>query len=223
MNDNPNNDNGTTEVERCIDANKASKGQSGNTGNIFVDTMKEGMDKMFSGMKMMVVIATAALCAMSGCKSVPTPEKIEAVAKLTGTSAAMVVNMTKIDEKSKTVILEIMDKVAEVVPQTNQTFTEVWTPIAEEYVNKLVEEKKIDEGQGQLIVSGFSIVCNGIDYIFDVRYPKAKQYKELVEAAVHGFIDGYKSISISVGLKSAAAKTAYDTKAYDYLKTKAGL
>jgi hypothetical protein len=207
----------------CCESGGVEQKQPCGEKNVFAETMKEGMSKVFSGMKTMVAVALVGLCAITGCKSLPTVDKIESVSRLAGTSAAMVVNMTKIDEQSKAVIIEIMDKVELAVPQTNQTFTEVWTPIAKEYVAKMVADGKIDEGQGQLILSGFTIACNGIDYVFDVRYPKARQYKELVEAAVHGFIAGYKSVSPSVSLKSGGKAPDYDKEVYNYLKVKAGL
>lgn len=224
MNKEQNSDKAACDSDKhCCGNGGAEQKQPCEEKNVFAETMKEGMSKVFSGMKSMAVIALVGLCAIAGCKSVPTADKIESVSRLAGTSAAMVVNMTKIDEQSKAVIVEIMDKVEVAVPQTNQTFTEVWTPIAKEYVSKLVADGKVDEGQGQLILSGFSIVCNGIDYVFDVRYPKARQYKELVEAAVHGFIGGYKSVSGGAALKSIGDKPVYDKEVYDYLKVKAGL
>ena len=224
MNNEQNSDKATYDFDKhCCGNGRAEQKQPCEKKNIFAETMKEGMSKVFSGMKSMAIIALVGLCAIVGCELVPTADKIESVSRLAGTSAAMVVNMTKIDEQSKAVIIEIMDEVAVAVPQTNQTFTEVWTPIAKEDVAKLVTDGKVDKGQGQLILSGFSIVCNGIDYVFDVRYPKARQYKELVEAAVHGFIRGYKSVSGGTVLKSVGDKPTYDKEVYDYLKVKAAL
>lgn len=201
----------------------AENKQSCKENNIFAETMKEGMSKVFSNIKSMAIVTLVGLFAIAGCNPTPTAEKIASVSKLAGTSAAMVVNMTKIDEQSKAVVIEIMDKVEMTIPQTNQTFTEAWTPIAKEHVGKLISDGKINDVQGQLILSGFSIACNGIDYIFDVRYPKAREYKELLEAAVHGFIGGYKSVYSTSSLKSGSASPEYDKEAYDYLKSKAGL
>lgn len=215
------NDSKESVLKQMKNSDNAQNNQSSeDSKNVFVETMRDGMSRIFTGMKAVLMVAIASICIV-GCKSVPSVEKIESVSRLAGTSAAMVVNMTKIDEQSKAVIIEIMNEVEVCVPQTNQTFTEVWTPIAKDYVAKLIADGKIDDGQGQLIVSGFSIVCNGIDYIFDVRYPKARQYKELVEAAVHGFISGYKSVA-SPSLKSSV-EIKYDEEVFEYLKVKAGL
>lgn len=54
----------------------------------------------------------------------------------------------------------------------------------------------------------------GIDYIFDVKYPKAKEAKELVDAAVRGFTSGFLSV-FSDTVK--AGKLDYDKDAYKYL------
>lgn len=197
----------------CCDAPQETK-------NPFVETMKDGMSKVFSGAKACAIALIAALViVVTGCKSIPTVEKMETTARLVGTSAGMVVNMTKIDEKSKTVVVEIMKIVETSVPQTNQTFTEAWTPIAKEHVTKLIQDGKIDAGQGELILTGFNLACEGLDYVFEVRYPKARTYKELVEAAVHGFIGGFTSVVNGVSLKSTS-DLSYDEKAFDYLKSK---
>lgn len=196
----------------CGDATQENK-------NPFVDTMKDGMSKVFGGAKACAIALIAALSiVLTGCKSVPTVEKMESIARLIGTSAGMVVNMTKIDEKSKAVVVEIMKIVETSVPKTDQTFSEAWTPIAKEHVAKLVQEGKIDDGEAQLILTGFGLACDGLDYVFNVRYPKAKEYKELVEAAIHGFIGGFTSV-VNTSLKSTK-DALYDEKALDYIKSK---
>lgn len=191
--------------------------------NVFAETLKDGMSKVFAGAKALIAAILLGFCVIGCDKELPTADKIETVSKLAGTSAAMVVNMTKIDEQSKTVILDIMDKVSKSIPQKDQTFSEAWNPIAKEYVGKLVEENKINEAQGGLILSGFAITCDGLDYVFNVKYPKAREYKELVDAAVRGFVDGYKSVTVSANTKGGSAAPDYDKDAFDYLKKKSGL
>lgn len=217
MDNNEQNNNYEPACECCCDAPQQPPSAE---KNVFTETMKDGMNKVFSGIKTAVIAIIAALV-VSGCDKLPTVEKIETVSKLAGTSAAMVVNMTKIDEQSKAVIIEIMDRVSETVPQAGETFYDVWTPIAGVYVEKLVSDGKIDEAQGKIILACFGTACQGIDYIFDVKYPKAREYKNLVEAAIHGFIDGYKSVG-APGLKSSV-ETKYDKDVFEYLKKKAAL
>lgn len=213
-----------TEKEK-VNTEEAKKGNrsggcSDGGGNPFVDTMKEGMDKVFGGMKTaMVAIAAATALVSAGCKSIPTADKIESVAQLVGVSAGMVVNMTKIDPASKATVIEIMKIAEATVPKTNETFVAAWTPIAKTYVDKLVADGKVDRVQGDLILTGFGIACRGLDYVFDVRYPKARQYEELVSAAVHGFIGGFTSVVNVEAVKLPATLPEYDKGAFDHLRS----
>lgn len=191
--------------------------------NVFAETLKDGMSKVFAGAKALIVAILVSLCIIGCDKELPSADKIETVSRLAGTSAAMVVNMTKIDEQSKAVILDIMDKVSKSVPQKDQTFADAWNPIAKEYVGKLVEDGKINEAQGGLILSGFAIACDGLDFIFNVKYPKAKEYKELVDAAVRGFVNGYKSVTNSANTKGGNTAPDFDKETFEYLKKRAGL
>lgn len=86
-----------------------------------------------------------------------------------------------------------MTEVENVVPGTNETFSSAWTPIAKDHVQKLVDAKKIDAAQANMIVLAFDVVMKGADYIFDVKYPEARQYANLIEAAAHGFCGGFLS------------------------------
>ena len=59
-----------------------------------------------------------------------------------------------------------------------------------------------------------SAATKGIDYLFDVKYPKAKEYKELVDAAIRGFTTGFLS-TFSDTVR--AVQLDYDKDAYEYL------
>lgn len=173
--------------------------------------------------KLVLTIAAAIMAVCVGCKSVPTDGQMYTASYAIGVSAGLVANMTKIDDASRNAVIEIMNKVDSCIPATNETFSAAWTPIAAEHIAKLVEEGKIDAGQGILIAKTFEVAVNGIDYLFNVRFPKARQYQELVEAATHGFCGGFltvfKSANSSMGFSSSSSAT-YDVEAYDYLKAK---
>ena len=83
----------------------------------------------------------------------------------------------------------------------------------------MIDESKIDAMQGQLIIGAFKTACDGIDYLFEVRYPKAKEYQELVSAAVHGFSNGFLTTFAPVNALSAQ-KIEYDVDAYNYLTSR---
>lgn len=171
--------------------------------------------------KLMLALAAAVTVAIVGCKTIPSTDKMYVISEAIGFSTGMVVNETKVDDATRNAIVEIMGIVCECVPETNQTFEAAWTPIAKAHTQKLIDDGKITEQQGTLIMAGFGLVAKGIDYIFEVRYPEAKQYKDLVCAAIDGFSNGFLTVFKPVNVNSAkrgGSFQPYDPAAYDYLK-----
>jgi hypothetical protein len=168
--------------------------------------------------KMMAVFAAAATIVCAGCKSLPTAEVMKSTATSIGYAAGLVANETKIDDKARNTIVEIVNEVAKVVPAQGQKFEEAWTPVAKEIVAKLIADGKITEGIGTISLAAFGIAVKGIDYIFDIRYPKAREYEELVAAAVSGFTEGF--LTVFKPANDATKGTAYkaDDAAYKWLK-----
>lgn len=171
-------------------------------------------------MKKLLSIALVGVMAFAGCKSLPSEEKMQSTAYAVGCASGMVANETKIDDKSRTTVIEVVTIVQNVVPQDGQTFQEVWTLAATEYVQKLVAEGKLDQSQATLVVGGVTIAGTGLDYVFSA-YPKARQYEKLVAAAIKGFSSGFlttfKPVNADVCTKAAVK---YDKDAYKYLKSK---
>lgn len=167
--------------------------------------------------KLFCAIAAIAATILTGCKTTPTPEQMSTTSYTIGVTTAIVANQTKLDDVARGEIIAIMNKVSTVVPETNQTFETVWTPIATEHVTKLIAEKKITDAQGLLIKSAFSVVCKGIDYIITIRFPKSQQYAELVQAATHGFCDGFLSNFKPAMSMRSSTKYIVDAEAMKYL------
>ena len=168
-----------------------------------------------------VLMGVAAMAIVAGCRTLPTADKMQSVASAIGAAAGLVANETKIDDKSRNTIVAIMEEVVRVLPSQEQSFEEVWTPLAKEIVAKLVSDGKITEEIGTISLGAFGIAVKGIDYLFDVRYPKAKKYEELVSAAVNGFTGGFLAVFKPVNSEeSKGLELKVDKKAYDWLKTK---
>jgi len=168
--------------------------------------------------KILAVIAAVASIIFAGCDKMPSEATMETTATAVGKAAGYVANQTKIDDKSRTVVIEIMTKAQTVVPSSGQSFADAWTPIAKEITDKLVAEGKIDAAQSLLINGAFSVAVKGIDYIFTVRYPKAGKYNELVAAAARGFTGGFLTVfTPSNAAVSKSAPSDYDKEAYEYL------
>ena len=160
---------------------------------------------MFLGMALILI----------GCKQVPTPEKMEKTAKAAGYTAGLVVKQTVTKEKSIDTITNIMTQVSTCVPTNGQTFVEAWTPVAQKYVDTLVEKNKITKTEGELVMLGVDLATSGIDYVFDKVYPKAREYEELVNAAVRGFTKGFMS-----NFDGSKDVIEVDDDLYKYLKEK---
>lgn len=157
-----------------------------------------------------------------GCKSLPTSDTMYSTANAIGVATGMVANGTEIDDASRNAVCDIVTEVAKCVPNTNETFSAAWTPIAKEHTGKLIAEGKISTTQGVFVMKAFSIAVSGIDYIFEVRYPTAKQYKELVSSAVNGFTDGFLTVFKPVdGATSRSRAVMFDIEAYEWLKKNA--
>ena len=169
--------------------------------------------------KLMTIVYAAMMACLVGCKTIPTVDSMTTTSTAIGYAAGVVATQTSINDKSRLVVIDIVNKVCETIPASNQTFETVWMPIAKEHVQTLVDESKIDAVQGQLIIGAFKTACDGIDYLFEVRYPKAKEYQELVSAAVHGFSNGFLTTFAPVNALSAQ-KIEYDVDAYNYLTSR---
>ena len=162
-----------------------------------------------------MIMAIAAMFTIAGCNELPTVEKITKVSKAVGKTAGYVCQLSKVKTEVKDAIVKAIDAVSTVVPTNGQTFAEAWTPLAESELKKLVDAGKLDESGAQIANQAISIVCDGIDYVF-VKYPKAKDAKELVSAATSGFVTGFKSVvSFANGVD---ANIDIDEEAYKYLR-----
>lgn len=172
--------------------------------------------KKFS--KLFAVLALALGICMVGCTSLPTNDTMYSTTCAIGVATGMVTNGTKIDDASRNAICDIMNEVSQCIPETNQTFSAAWTPIANAHTDKLIADGKLTAEQGVLVMKAFDLVVSGIDYIFEVRFQKAKQYKGLVSAAVDGFTDGFLSVFKPVNGELASGRSVtFDADAYEWL------
>lgn len=165
---------------------------------------------------LMSIVAVFAMF-IAGCKEEITVERMTTISTVIGRTAGYACELSKTKKEVKDAIAQVLDIASKVVPAEGQTFVEAWTPIIDAELNKLVEAGKIDAASAQIAKAALGIACQGIDYIF-IKYPKAKNAKELVSAAVSGFVNGYKSV-VTTSL-AAGAKVEIDEDAYKYLKSK---
>ena len=168
------------------------------------------------------LIAASAVIAslfISGCdKDLPTPEKINSVAIVVGRTAGYACDLAKMDKTVKENVVAVLDVVSSVVPTNGQTFVEVWVPMADNEIKKLIDAGKLNDAGALATTVAIRVASEGIDYVF-VKYPKAKDVEELVAAAVDGFVKGFKR---TTSFAADAKNIDIDNDAYNYLKAKMG-
>lgn len=156
---------------------------------------------------------------LTGCTSttLPSADVLYTTSYSVGKAAAFVLKKTSLDDKDKSIIIDIAKTVSTSLPKTNSTFEATWTPIAADKLAKLVENQTIIDTESQLILSIFTNVVKTLDYIIEKRYPTVGQNIELLEAVTHGFTTGFlDSITVNTDIVSQTTDI-YDREAYDYL------
>ena len=174
-----------------------------------------------------VMIGAIALATVMGCT--PTASQINATATAIGYAAGLVANQTNIKDDARNAIVSVLNDVRTCIPLEGQSFVDAWTPIIKEKVAELVSAGKINETTGTIVTSVAIMAAQGVDYLFDVRFPEAKKYEELVAAGVSGAVDGFLAVFKPVNadheedgcedctLRSKARKD-YDKEAFEWFK-----
>ena len=163
-------------------------------------------------------IACAALC---GCiHTTPSADTVAKTATAVGKAAAYAANYVADKEVMETIVL-VVDKVEEIVPETNSTFVAAWTPVIEKEFAALVEAGKLTADQAALAKTATLLAAEGVDYLFKMN-PTWKQYTDLTQIAVKNLVAGFKSvIEKKTAMSVAPFNDDYDQAAYAYLSLKA--
>lgn len=174
----------------------------------------------YSITKLSIIALTCIVTFVTGCaifsKTPPTIETMDKTARSVGTAAALVANMTNIDNESRTAVAEIITLVQTRIPAVGESFSDAWLPIAEQYIDTRITENKISELKGKCIITVVKVAFKGIDYLIDKRYPIARQYTDLVNTAIVGFCDSFLSKFNTIMFSSTADE--FDEDAFEYLK-----
>jgi hypothetical protein len=152
-----------------------------------------------------------------GCKSIPEDAKVYTVSYATGAAAAKVIDKSNITDKTTTIIIKTLNDIQLYVPATNETFTSKWMPIISTNVKKMSENNEITSFDATLIEHTFIIVCNGLDYLVEKRYPNINTYENLMSSAIYGFSAGFLSYFNSTNTL-ASRSTINEIDKDEYLK-----
>lgn len=169
--------------------------------------------------KLISCILAVGMALIMGCT--PTADQINKTATAIGYAAGLVANNAGIKDDARNAIVVILNEVRSCVPAEGQSFVEAWTPIIKAKVAELVASGKIDAATGDIVISLGIMAAKAVDYMFDIRFPKAKQYEELVRAGISGALDGFLSVFKPVNECDdciARAKAECDKEAYEWFK-----
>lgn len=183
-------------------------------------SMKLTMKGITRMKKALLSACVAIAMVVAGCKTVPTPAELETASYAIGASTALVCNMTKISDKDRQVVVDIVNEISYCVPTQGQTIVQAWTKVAQDHVAELIKKGEITELEGSLILKTFDTVASAADYMIRVRWPKIGEYSDLVMAATHGFCDGFLTYfkpANTTSFVSGAERRPYDKDAYNYL------
>ena len=173
-----------------------------------------------------IMLGMVALSLAAGCT--PTAEQINATATAIGYAAGLVANQTKIKDDAHNAVVAILNDVRTCIPAEGQSFTDAWSPVIKAKVAEFIAAGKIDEGTGAIVTSVAIMAAQAVDYLFDVRYPEAKKYTEIVTAGVSGALDGFLAVFKPVNCSDcedcedctlrSRAKKDYDKEAYEWFQ-----
>lgn len=176
-------------------------------------------------MKNIIYLFIISLFICTGCKTIPSEANVYTVSYAVGAASANIVDKTDINEKTSNAIIKTLDTIKIYVPSTNETFTIKWIPIVNTRIKNLVLNNELTPIEAVYIEKTFNIICNGLDYIFEERYPNIKTYENLMISAIHGFSSGFsvyfnnKNIFTISNDLNVLDQYEY-LKAYEYLKFK---
>lgn len=175
--------------------------------------------------KQIFIIFTLLLSICVGCKSVPSDAKVYTVSYAVGAASAKAVDKTKVNEKTTKAIIKTLNTVQICVPATNETFTVKWMPIVSTNSKHMVTAGELTQLEAAIIEKTFVVICNGLDYIIEKRYPDINVYENLMSSAIYGFSTGFLTYFNNVNVfSSRSISNSLDEeeylKALEYLKTR---
>lgn len=185
--------------------------------------MKHKLSMKFKAVMMSVFAAVMAVgisVGAIGCKSVPTVDQLETASYMVGTTTGVICNMTKISDKDRQVIVDIVTEISHYTPTKSETLAQAWTKIAKEHTAKLVDEGKITAEEGVLIMNVFSSIADAGEYIVEVKWPTIIEYTDLTAAATRGFCNGFLATFKPANNSTLYSTALVDRRAFTYIMSK---
>lgn len=176
-------------------------------------------------MKKLIVSLVAIAAILTGCKTVPSENRVTALSTAIGAASAAACKIANVSTNDIEVIKTVLDTVKEFTPEGEATFEETWTPIITAQIDIMYIDGKLTDDDKELAKKILVACSKGVDYMF-TKHPKWKQYENIVSYAIDGFVRGFDYIigkkltfaaSPDGSLKSGDVEI--DTEAYHYFSS----
>lgn len=170
-------------------------------------------------MKKICLIILAIVCFMCGCKN--TQQSPQNASHAIGAATGVVVSQLNVDTSTIDNINHVLLRICNVIPESpDVTFVSEWTPIINSELQKMLDDGKITEQQYIVIKRVLLLCAEGVDYMFS-KHTKWRQYLDVTQEAIYGFIDGYTlAINTLNSINKSYKTVAMDIDAYKYLSKK---
>lgn len=157
-------------------------------------------------------VSVGAAATLAGCKAIPSEDAINKIGLAFGATTGLVMDQCDIDDESRNVIIDIVNRGYTVVPAEGETVYQAWKRVAAQHVAKLVADGKVTEIQADLILTGFDLVLKGLTLLI-ARHPEIGVYGAITIAALKGFCDGFLYVYKPVNANQDLAEVTIDAKA----------
>lgn len=151
-----------------------------------------------------------------GCHTVPTADTVYSVGRGIGATTGIVADQAISDTDVRRAVIDVSGDVSKVVPEVGQPIEAAWGPVAREHVDRLVADGSLTSAQGQLVLSGFRLLCVGWTALED-RHPDVRTARDLTNAGISGFFDGFLS-TFKENCDDCCSDCTVDARTYRSLK-----
>lgn len=144
-------------------------------------------------MKKLIVSLVAIATILTGCKSVPSENRVTALSTAIGAASAAACKIANVSTNDIEVIKTVLETAKEFTPEGEATFEETWTPIITAQIDIMYIGGKLTDDEKELATKILIACSRGVDWMFD-KHPTWKQYENIVSCAIDGFVKGFDYI-----------------------------
>lgn len=163
------------------------------------------------------ILFITALMSLTGCMLFQNRTAVLTLGKAAGISAGYACRYMRWEGPITDTAVIVLEKAQGTLPKsTDESCVTLWDAKADEIIQKLVEEGKLDEKYIKGAKLAVLTVAKGMDKVY-AKYPRLYKDTELVDATLVEFTVGFKSVVQSIDGLASASFDAADLEIYEYL------